>query len=273
MYRQLLATKKLKEKSTLQPNSLAPVRSAVHRRPTRRQSRSVFCPELSDYVAIDSDGRLVSTTHTERSHNTSGITDEPSDSDTSSFVYDTSDDESLFTFAELTNMRHSIRESERSIQNAHNSDSLLGVDSRSLRRVPMVPNTSSAISRRLPAILQPSRSRGSPIVYTGIAPDQSQSRAPTLQRSHLSRGMVQEEVDGLGDRRRSPTPEDYSWETLRTTIAPDERLPSVHSSFTSTGALSTSDPTRSSLTATGTCVVCSALYDNSRSEESGPESV
>ena len=43
-------------------------------------------------------------------------------------------------------------------------------------------------------------------------------------------------VDGLGDRRRSFSPEDDSWETLLTTITPDERLPSVHSSFTSATA-------------------------------------
>lgn len=43
------------------------------------------------------------------------------------------------------------------------------------------------------------------------------------------------EVDGLGDRNRSPTPED-GWEIMRTTITPDETLPSAESSFTSSAA-------------------------------------
>lgn len=47
-------------------------------------------------------------------------------------------------------------------------------------------------------------------------------------------------VDGLGDRRRSFSPEDDSWETLLTTITPDDRLPSVSSSFTSATASASS---------------------------------
>ena len=43
-------------------------------------------------------------------------------------------------------------------------------------------------------------------------------------------------LDGLGDRRRSFSPEDDAWDTLLTTITPDERIPSVHSSFTSATA-------------------------------------
>lgn len=39
-------------------------------------------------------------------------------------------------------------------------------------------------------------------------------------------------INGLGDRIRSPTPGD-GWEVMRTTIAPDEHLPSADSSFTS----------------------------------------
>ncbi|EME38605.1 hypothetical protein DOTSEDRAFT_48773 [Dothistroma septosporum NZE10] len=42
-------------------------------------------------------------------------------------------------------------------------------------------------------------------------------------------------VDGLGDRNRSPTPGD-GWEIMRTTIAPDETLPSQDSSFASAAA-------------------------------------
>lgn len=43
-------------------------------------------------------------------------------------------------------------------------------------------------------------------------------------------------VDGLGDRRRSFSTEENTWETLRTTITPDNRLPSASSSFTSATA-------------------------------------
>ncbi|MCJ1352763.1 MAG: hypothetical protein MMC33_002747 [Icmadophila ericetorum] len=43
-------------------------------------------------------------------------------------------------------------------------------------------------------------------------------------------------LDGLGDRRRSFTPEENPWETLLTTIPADERLPSAESSFTSASA-------------------------------------
>ncbi|MCJ1225088.1 hypothetical protein MMC12_001737 [Toensbergia leucococca] len=50
----------------------------------------------------------------------------------------------------------------------------------------------------------------------------------------------QDLVDGLGDRRRSFSPDDNSWDTLLTTIAPDERLPSAHSSFTSATASASS---------------------------------
>ena len=46
----------------------------------------------------------------------------------------------------------------------------------------------------------------------------------------------QSHVDGLGDRRRSFSSEDDIWDTLLTTITPDERVPSVHSSFTSATA-------------------------------------
>lgn len=43
------------------------------------------------------------------------------------------------------------------------------------------------------------------------------------------------EIDGLGDRNRSPTPGD-GWEIMRTTITPDATLPSAESSFTSSAA-------------------------------------
>ena len=45
-------------------------------------------------------------------------------------------------------------------------------------------------------------------------------------------------LDGLGDRRRSFSPDDDSWETLLTTLTPDERLPGANSSFASATASS-----------------------------------
>ena len=51
---------------------------------------------------------------------------------------------------------------------------------------------------------------------------------------------AQGDLDGLGDRQRSFSPDDDHWETILTTIQPDERIPSVHSSFTSATASSSS---------------------------------
>jgi hypothetical protein len=53
--------------------------------------------------------------------------------------------------------------------------------------------------------------------------------------------------DGLGDRRRSFSPEEDTWETLLTTITPDERLPSASSSFTSASAAASASASTSSL--------------------------
>lgn len=47
-------------------------------------------------------------------------------------------------------------------------------------------------------------------------------------------------VDGLGDRERSFSPDDDQWETMLTTIQPDQRIPSANSSFTSATASSSS---------------------------------
>ncbi|WPG98560.1 Hypothetical protein R9X50_00135200 [Acrodontium crateriforme] len=63
---------------------------------------------------------------------------------------------------------------------------------------------------------------------------------PTLSRTGsyhpLRRSWLAESLpDGLGDRNRSPTPTD-GWEIIRTTITPDETLPSAESSFTSAAA-------------------------------------
>ena len=47
-------------------------------------------------------------------------------------------------------------------------------------------------------------------------------------------------LDGLGDRERSFSPDDDQWQTMLTTIQPDEWIPSQHSSFTSASASSSS---------------------------------
>ncbi|KAL8832676.1 MAG: hypothetical protein Q9191_000129 [Dirinaria sp. TL-2023a] len=43
-------------------------------------------------------------------------------------------------------------------------------------------------------------------------------------------------VDGLGDRSRSFSPDEDAWDTLFSTMTPDERMPSANSSFTSATA-------------------------------------
>ena len=82
-----------------------------------------------------------------------------------------------------------------------------------------------------------------------VPTDQDLDSLPPLRRmtsrdpSHYSSQRISlgsDAIDGLGDRRRSFSPEDDSWETLLTTIAPDERLPSVHTSFTSATASASS---------------------------------
>ncbi len=55
-----------------------------------------------------------------------------------------------------------------------------------------------------------------------------------------TRGHSRSTVDGLGDRERSISPDDDQWETMLTTIQPDERIPSANSSFTSATASSSS---------------------------------
>ena len=83
-------------------------------------------------------------------------------------------------------------------------------------------------------------------------------------RSHHSSGRTYSELDavnGLGDRRRSFSHEDDSWETLLTTIAPDERLPSAHSSFTSATASGSSLSSDSPLSY-GTLVTAASSVDN-----------
>ncbi|SLM40934.1 hypothetical protein LPUS_11792 [Lasallia pustulata] len=93
---------------------------------------------------------------------------------------------------------------------------------------------------------------------------------------------IRHPLDGLGDRRRSFSPDDDTWETLLTTIAPDEHLPSAHSSFTSATASASS---LSSNSASSSATVLTApssssaesfdvyptICENSDSEESDGE--
>lgn len=60
---------------------------------------------------------------------------------------------------------------------------------------------------------------------------------PTIRRAHpLSNAWRPDSpINGLGDRIRSPASED-GWEIMRTTITPDESLPSAESSFASAAA-------------------------------------
>ncbi|KAL9131033.1 MAG: hypothetical protein Q9217_000919 [Psora testacea] len=60
-------------------------------------------------------------------------------------------------------------------------------------------------------------------------------RGVNSSRSALSH-TGRDDLDGLGDRQRSFSPDPVSWETMLTTIPPDDRIPSVHSSFTSASA-------------------------------------
>ena len=104
-------------------------------------------------------------------------------------------------------------------------------------------------------------------------------RSPTLIRTSSPPPRHQSHVDGLGDRRRSFSSEDDAWDTLLTTITPDERVPSVHSSFTSATASASASvaPNHASSNSYGTLVnlpplsVSNAelyLCDNSDSEDS-----
>lgn len=76
------------------------------------------------------------------------------------------------------------------------------------------------------------------------------------QRAHAR----QDTLDGLGDRQRSFSPDDDAWETMLTTITPDERVPSAHSSFTTATASATSRSTNSATSSYGTLVTIPSTY-------------
>ena len=65
----------------------------------------------------------------------------------------------------------------------------------------------------------------------------------------------QSNLDGLGDRERSFSPDDDQWETMLTTIPLDERVPSAHSSFTSaTMSSSSTSPSSNPTSSYGTMI-------------------
>lgn len=70
-------------------------------------------------------------------------------------------------------------------------------------------------------------------------------RSPERQAETFD-GLPSNDLNGLGDRERSLSPEAVSWETLVTTISPDDQVPSNQSSFsserTSSAALSFESP-------------------------------
>jgi len=125
------------------------------------------------------------------------------------------------------------------------------------------------------------------------AADRALSELPPLRRmpgrrSHLpsppenlpNDPLSHPTVDGLGDRSRSFSPDDDAWDTLVRTMTPDERVPSVHSSFTSaTASASSSLASNSATNSYGTLVTAPSsttstadlyptLCDNTDSEDS-----
>ncbi|MCJ1388221.1 hypothetical protein MMC18_001066 [Xylographa bjoerkii] len=78
--------------------------------------------------------------------------------------------------------------------------------------------------------------------YADGHPPLRRNRHRTPYNASDDRGLplIIDHADGLGDRRRSFSPEETTWETLLTTITPDERLPSAESSFASASASASS---------------------------------
>ena len=113
--------------------------------------------------------------------------------------------------------------------------------------------------------------------------DNDLSELPPLHRMsrpfqeivRATRGHPHSNMDGLGDRERSFSPDDDQWETILTTIQPDERVPSTRSSFTSATA-SASSLSSNSASSSGTLITapststdaefCPAEFDDSEDE-------
>ena len=274
MYREPLAINKPKQKSASQPDPLGPARSAVQRRHSRRPPNYALRSEFGRSITIDERPRTESL-RGQTSNAASSRSDGLSDGENLSPLVETSGNESSPPLQENLEPEYSDNESDltelRDLVSRYRASSLEAAW-RALRYLTGSLNVSSRGPRGLPVILNPEGELSTR--FGGATEEQLRQIARTARRDHRRRGLTQEEIDGLGDRRRSLTPEDYSWETLRTTITPDERLPSVHSSFTSTDTLSTPDSPRYTSVSFPTnrnCAVCAVLSIYSFIEESGPE--
>lgn len=283
MYREPLATNKPKQKSASQPDPLGPARSAVQRRHSRRPPNYALRSELGRSITTDERPGTESL-RGERSNAASSRSNGLSDDENLSPLVETSGNESSTPLQEHSELEHRDRESEWTDLHELLSRYRAGLmeagpmlpgwlrRSRALRHLARSPNTSSDVTRGFLRVPNPYRESSPPI--RGATQEQLRQVLRTARRDYRRRGLTQEEIDGLGDRHRSPTPEDDSWETLRTTITPDERLPSVHSSFTSTDTLSTPDSPRynsASFPINRNCAVCTVLRIYSFIEEFGLE--
>ena len=101
-----------------------------------------------------------------------------------------------------------------------------------------------------------------PLRRTGPEDDDETRRAAVQQQYNRSQGLRarQDALDGLGDRQRSYSPDDDTWETMLTTIPPDERVPSANSSFTTASASANSRSSNSATSSYGTLVTVPSIY-------------
>ncbi|KAL9001212.1 MAG: hypothetical protein Q9169_000396 [Polycauliona sp. 2 TL-2023] len=111
----------------------------------------------------------------------------------------------------------------------HDSQSLHGAAS-------SIPRFAAAhVLARIDGLEQPRVQHRQPSYDDATASDSMLDDLPPLQRVHRRHtpdqgGSVQGELDGLGDRWRSVSPDTDPWEVLLSTMPPDERLPSTSSS-------------------------------------------
>ena len=101
--------------------------------------------------------------------------------------------------------------------------------------VPEYWHSEQEMRRALRRMRPSTRTTALPVIEAGVAHQPDNQEQATSRHRHETNALSP--VDGLGDRRRSFSPEDNAaWDTLLTTITPDERLPSASSSFTSATA-------------------------------------
>ncbi|MCJ1419568.1 hypothetical protein MMC32_005923 [Xylographa parallela] len=112
------------------------------------------------------------------------------------------------------------------------------------RFAPAYGQEESALSHRINDSRRARRSHLTSLreTYAEGHPPLRRNRHRTQYNAADDRGLpvLVDHADGLGDRRRSFSPEENTWETLLTTITPDDRLPSAESSFTSASASASS---------------------------------